>query len=237
MAFKGPRRGQSPEQKEFQEDVIQIDRVTRVVKGGRRLRFRATVVIGNKKGRIGLGVGKSNEVANSIQKAIAKAKKSIFEIPIYKGTIPHGVKSKFKSSMVLLLPACEGTGLIAGGAMRKVVELAGIKNILSKSFGSSNRINNAKAAITGLKELQRLPNKMTDFEAKNAAPKNETKTMPKNTAQNEKKDITFKDGTIPKNVMQKDKKEPEKNTEISMETSKKPDTHISESPLTSINSQ
>lgn len=190
MAFKGPRRGQSPEQKEFQEDVIQIDRVTRVVKGGRRLRFRATVVIGNKKGRIGLGVGKSNEVANSIQKAIAKAKKNIFEIPIYKGTIPHGVKSKFKSSIVIILPACEGTGLIAGGAMRKVVELAGIRNILSKSLGSSNRINNAKAAITGLKELRRLPNRITDFETKSVPPKNEKKIISNDESQNGKKEMT-----------------------------------------------
>lgn len=143
------------EKKEFDEEVIQIDRVTRVVKGGRRLRFRATVVIGNRKGKVGVGIGKSTEVAGAIQKAIAKAKRSIIQVPLFKSTIPHEIKIKFKSSKILMLPASEGTGIIAGGAVRKVVELAGIKNILSKSFGTNNRVNNAQATQKALELLQR----------------------------------------------------------------------------------
>lgn len=145
------------EAKEFEEEVIQIDRVTRVVKGGRRLRFRATVVIGDKKGRVGYGIGKSVEVPNAIQKAVSKAKKNLIKIPIYNGTIPHAIQIKFKASIVLLKPAGEGTGIIAGGAVRKVVDMAGIKNILSKTLGSSNRVNNTKAAYIALTSLRERP--------------------------------------------------------------------------------
>lgn len=150
----GKNRGQGQEQKEFNEEVIQIDRVTRVVKGGRRLRFRATVVLGNKKGKVGIGIGKATEVQGAIKKAVTKAKKSITKINIYQGTIPHRIQNKFKSAKVLLIPACEGTGIIAGGAVRKVVELAGIRNVLSKSIGSSNKINCVKATLEALKKLR-----------------------------------------------------------------------------------
>lgn len=145
------------EAKEFEEEVIQIDRVTRVVKGGRRLRFRATVVIGDKKGRIGYGIGKSVEVPHAIQKAVSKAKKNLVKIPIYNGTIPHSIQIKFKASKVLLKPASEGTGIIAGGAVRKLVDIAGIKNILSKTLGSSNKLNNTKAAYIALTSLRERP--------------------------------------------------------------------------------
>ncbi len=145
------------EVKEFEEEVIQIDRVTRVVKGGRRLRFRATVVIGDKKGRIGYGIGKSVEVPRAIQKAVSKAKKNLVKIPIYNGTIPHSIQIKFKASKVLLKPASEGTGIIAGGAVRKLVDIAGIKNILSKTLGSSNKLNNTKAAYIALTSLRERP--------------------------------------------------------------------------------
>jgi small subunit ribosomal protein S5 len=144
------------EKKEFAEEVIQIDRVTRVVKGGRRLRFRATVVIGDKKGRVGVGVGKSTEVAGAIKKAIAKAKSGLIRVPLYKTTIPHDIKIKFKASRILLMPASEGTGIIAGGAVRKVVELAGIKNILSKSFGTNNKLSNTKATYKALGLLREI---------------------------------------------------------------------------------
>jgi len=144
------------EKKEFAEEVIQIDRVTRVVKGGRRLRFRATVVIGDKKGRVGVGVGKSTEVAGAIKKAIAKAKRGLIRVPLYKTTIPHDIKVKFKASRILLLPASAGTGIIAGGAVRKVVELAGIKNILSKSFGTNNKLSNTKATYKALSLLRKI---------------------------------------------------------------------------------
>jgi len=145
------------EKKEFEETVIQIDRVTRVVKGGRRLRFRATVCIGNKKGKVGIGIGKSTEVAGAIQKGISKAKRNMVELPLDESTIPHEVKVKFKASKILLIPASPGTGLIAGGSVRKVLELAGVKDILSKSLGSSNRVNNAKATVEALKELRETP--------------------------------------------------------------------------------
>jgi len=133
--------------------VLQIDRVTRVVKGGRRLRFRVTVVIGDRKGRVGLGIGKSNEVVGGIQKAVKEAKKNVFKICIYNDTIPHEIYHKFKAARILLLPARAGTGLIAGGAVRKVLELAGIKNVLSKRMGTTNKINNAKATLEALREM------------------------------------------------------------------------------------
>lgn len=145
------------EPKEFDEEVVQIDRVTKVVKGGRRLRFRATVVIGNRKGKVGIGIGKSNEVTGAIQKAIAKAKKCLFKVPIDGSTIPHDIKIRLKASQILLLPAAPGTGLIAGGSIRKVLELAGIKDILSKSFGTTNKVNNTKATFEALKRLKVTP--------------------------------------------------------------------------------
>ena len=147
-----PRRKQEP--KEFEETVIQLDRVTRVVKGGRRLRFRATVAIGDKKGRVGIGIGKSNEVVGAIKKAVTKAKKDLIQIPLYQDTIPHRIQVKYKASKILLIPAGEGTGVIAGGATRKVIELSGIKNLLSKTLGSSNRLNNTKATFEALKSLR-----------------------------------------------------------------------------------
>jgi small subunit ribosomal protein S5 len=145
------------EAKEFDEEVIQIDRVTRVVKGGRRLRFRATVVIGNRKGKVGIGIGKSTEVQGAIQKAISQAKKALIVVPMVHQTIPHRVQVKFKAAKLMLLPACPGTGIIAGGPLRKVVELAGIQDILSKSMGCNNRVTNTQAAILALSKLKPLP--------------------------------------------------------------------------------
>lgn len=155
------------EPKEFEEEVVEIARVTRVVKGGRKLRFRATVVIGNKKGKIGMGIGKSHEVTGAIQKAIAKAKKNLITIKIDGLTIPHQVKVKYKAAKILLLPAGPGTGLIAGGTIRKVLDLAGIKNILSKSFGTTNKISSTKATFVALQNLKATP-RMIKNEAKKA---------------------------------------------------------------------
>ena len=143
--------------KEFQESVIQIDRVTRVVKGGRRLRFRATVCIGNRKGKVGIGMGKSKEVQGAIQKAVAQAKKNMITIKLDEHTVAHDVQSKFKSAKVLIKPASEGTGLIAGGAVRTVLELVGVKNVLTKSLGSNNKINTTKATIEALRMLRVTP--------------------------------------------------------------------------------
>lgn len=142
------------EPKEFDEKVIQIDRVTRVVKGGRRMRFRAIVVIGNKKGKVGVGVAKGFPVVQAITKATAKAKKNITEVNLQEATIPHEVEKVYSGARVLLKPARPGTGVIAGGAVRAVVEAAGVRDILSKMLGSTNKVNNVYATIEALKELK-----------------------------------------------------------------------------------
>lgn len=147
-------RGGKKEPQEYEEEVLQIDRVTRVVKGGRRLRFRATVVVGNKTGKVGIGIGKSLEVVGAIQKAIHQAKKNLIIVPLRNGTIPHEVKIKYKAARILIMPAAPGTGIIAGGAVRKIAELAGVKNLLSKMFGCSNKITNAKATMLALQQLK-----------------------------------------------------------------------------------
>ncbi len=168
------KKGRAPmhEQKEFEEEVIQIDRVTRVVKGGRRLRFRATVVIGNKKGKVGVGIGKSTEVQGAIKKAIAQAKKSLIEVPMIGQTIPHRVDMKFKSAKLIIMPARPGTGIIAGGPLRKVIELSGVKDVLSKCLGAKNRLNNSQAAINALAALKSMPwiKKAAPATAAHAAP-------------------------------------------------------------------
>ncbi len=177
--------------KEFEEEVIQVDRVTRVVKGGRRLRFRATVVIGDKKGRVGYGIGKSTEVQMAIQKAVTKAKKSLIEVPIYDGSIPHSVQTKYKAAVVLLKPAGRGTGIIAGGAVRKMLDLAGVKNVLSKSLGSNNRLNTTKAAYQALTKLRRRPELETDKEVAEQA--SEDKAAPQVKKISKKKAQEMKD--------------------------------------------
>lgn len=145
---------------EFEERVIQIDRVTRVVKGGRRMRFRATVVVGNKNGRVGIGVEKGSEVMTAITKASAQAKKKMVLVNLQETTIPHEVYSKKAGAWVFLKPASEGTGVIAGGAVRAVLEVAGVKDILSKMLGSNSKINNAYATIDALTSLKEaLPKK------------------------------------------------------------------------------
>ncbi|HCI03844.1 MAG: 30S ribosomal protein S5 [Candidatus Peribacteraceae bacterium] len=142
------------EPKEFEETTLSVDRVTRVVKGGRRLRFRAVVVTGNKKGKVGLGTGKAAEVQSAVQKAASTAKKNMIKIPIVNGTIPHEVDHKFKAARIRIVPAREGTGIIAGGALRVVLEHAGVQNVLSKQYGTSNKLVNAQATIKALKRLR-----------------------------------------------------------------------------------
>lgn len=148
----GPPRKERAE-KEYQEEVLQIDRVTRVVKGGRRLRFRVTVILGDSKGRVGLGIGKSAEVMGGIQKAISKAKKAMMNVQLVNNTIPHPIKIKYKSARILMMPASEGKGIIAGSAVRKICELAGIKNVIAKIFGTNNKIVNAQATMRALATL------------------------------------------------------------------------------------
>ncbi len=180
------KRFTKKEPKEFEEEVIQIDRVTRVVKGGRKLRFRATVAIGNKKGKVGIGVGKSQEVTGAIQKAIAKAKKDMLKVNLDGSTIPHNIKIKYKSSKILLLPASPGTGLIAGGTIRKVLDLAGVKDILSKSYGTTNKVNNTKATYEALKLLKITP-RMLKREQEKAKKKAEAAKQSKAPEKTEKK--------------------------------------------------
>ncbi len=151
------RRPHVKEKKEFEEQVIEIARVTKVVKGGRKLRFRATVVVGNKKGKVGIGIGKSHEVTGAIQKAISRAKKYMIQVNLDGSTIPHDIDIKLKSSKIRLIPAAPGTGLIAGGTIRKVLELAGVKDILSKSYGTTNKVNNTKATFEALRRLRKTP--------------------------------------------------------------------------------
>lgn len=153
--------------KEFDEKVIALDRVARVVKGGRRFRFRATVVVGNGRGRVGVGIGKGGEVMTAIAKAVSKAKRQMITVELNGNTIPHEVEVRFSGAQVLLKPASAGTGVIAGGAVRNVVEAAGIHDLLSKSIGSSNKVNNAYATIMALSQLQQVKKKTQDQTSKN----------------------------------------------------------------------
>lgn len=146
-----PRRETEP--KEFEEKVVAVDRVTRVVKGGRRMRFRALVVIGDKKGRVSYATGKGNEVATAVGKAVNQAKKNLVTVQILEGTIAHDIIGKSSTTRVLLKKAKKGTGIIAGGSVRVVLELAGYSNIVAKSYGSNNKINNVIATIDALQSL------------------------------------------------------------------------------------
>ena len=139
---------------EFEEVIVDIGRVTKVVKGGRRFRFTALVVVGDKKGRVGFGFGKAKEVPDAMRKATDDAFKNIVEVKLKGNTIPHDIEVKYNASRILLKPASEGTGVIAGGGARPVVELAGIKNILTKSLGSNNSANVVRATIKALSMLK-----------------------------------------------------------------------------------
>lgn len=149
---KNNRRQRAP--KEFETRVVTINRVTKVVKGGRKMRFAALVVIGDRKGRVGFGTGKANEVPDAIRKAEEAAKRNLITVPNINGTIPNEITGNFKSGSVFLRPAAKGTGIIAGGPVRAVVELAGYSDILSKCLGSRTPINMVRATIEGLASLK-----------------------------------------------------------------------------------
>ena len=151
---RGPRRDQGPQEpKQFEELVINIDRVSRVVKGGRRFRFKALVVVGDRKTRVGVGVAKGTDVQMAVQKATDIAKKNLITIPIVNETLPHENEVKFSGARVLLKPAAPGTGIIAGGVVRSIIGVTGIRNMLSKSLNSTNKVNIAYATIEALRGL------------------------------------------------------------------------------------
>lgn len=151
----------APEVKQFDERVVHIDRVARVVKGGRRFRFRALVVVGDHKGKVGIGTAKGADVTTAVAKAVEVAKKNFVTIHLYKDTLAHESEAKVSGARILVKPAAPGTGLIAGGVVRIVLEVAGVKNALSKSLGSTNKINTAYATLTALTIIEPSKNWLT----------------------------------------------------------------------------
>jgi small subunit ribosomal protein S5 len=154
---RGPRRDRresiAPEEKLFDERVINVNRVARVVKGGRRFRFQALVVVGDRKNKVGIGVSKGADVTAAVTKATDVAKKNMVTVNLYKGTLPHEAEARVGGAHILIKPAAAGTGLIAGGVVRTVLEVAGVHNVLSKSLGSTNKINTAYATVKALKDM------------------------------------------------------------------------------------
>lgn len=178
MVDSPKRAAEKNEEKQYDEYTIQVDRVARVVKGGRRFRFRALVVVGDKKGKVGVGSAKGADVTAAVNKASDIAKKHFVKIITYKGTLPHEVEAKVSGAKILIKPAAPGTGLIAGGVLRTVLEAAGIQNALSKSFGSSNKTNLAYATVKALESMVPASKWTTNID-KNTKPKVEAKEVKK----------------------------------------------------------
>ncbi|HEX5797745.1 MAG TPA: 30S ribosomal protein S5 [Candidatus Saccharimonadales bacterium] len=165
-------------EKQFEERVLHIDRVARVVKGGRRFRFRALVVVGDKKGRVGVATAKGADVTSAVSKAVDVAKKNMQDITIYNGTFPHEAEESVSGARILLRPAAPGTGLIAGGAVRVVLEIAGVQNALSKSLGSSNKLNIAYATLKALKSMKPASEWVTRQGSSSTTAKKKTESKP-----------------------------------------------------------
>jgi len=159
-----PRNNYNPkrEKPEFEQKMVDLARVTRVTKGGKQMNFRALMVIGDKKGKVGYGVAKGKDVTLAISKAVEQAKKKLEKITLHNGTIPHRIEEKYKAARILLKPAPKGTGIIAGGAVRAVLDLAGVSNVVAKILGTNNKINNVKASIEALRMLKRIEPKKTE---------------------------------------------------------------------------
>ena len=151
------RGNERREPKAFDERVLELARVRRVTKGGKRMRFRATVLIGDHRGRVGYGIAKGIDVQGSVGKASRAARKRLITVPLVRETIPHEIRHKFGAAIILLKPAPAGTGVKAGGAMRVVLELAGVPNVVGKQLGAKNKINNVKAVMAALSSLRREP--------------------------------------------------------------------------------
>lgn len=151
---RGGRDRGFKEEKEFDQKILEVARVTRVTSGGKRMKFRACIIVGDKKGRVGCAVAKGVDVTQAVAKASTKAEKNLITVPLHNETIPHEIREKFGAAVVLLKPAPKGTGVKAGGAMRSVLELAGVPNVVGKILGSKNKINNSRATLNALQKLR-----------------------------------------------------------------------------------
>jgi len=173
------RAAEGTEEKQFDERVVHIDRVARVVKGGRRFRFRALVVVGDHKRKVGIGIAKGADVTSAISKAVEVAKKNFITISLYNGTVPHEAEAKVGGARILVKPAAPGTGLIAGGVVRTILEVAGVSNVLSKSLGSTNKINTAYATLAALESITPAKEWITTQAEKDEKPKSLAKPSAK----------------------------------------------------------
>jgi len=151
---RGPRRDRAERSDEMEQRILEVARVTRVMAGGKRMNFRACVALGDKKGQVGVGLGKGADVTMAVNKAVNRAKKTMVRVPMVKDTIPHEVYQKLGAAKILFKPARQGRGVIAGGVTRVIMELAGVKNVTSKTLGTNNKINNARCTIEALKNLR-----------------------------------------------------------------------------------
>ncbi len=159
---RGGRNRTDEKTEEFEQRLVDIARVTRVMAGGKRMRFRACVAIGNKKGRVAIALAKGADVTMAVNKAVNRAKKNFIDVPIVKDTIPHEIYQKYGAARILFKPARQGSGIIAGGAVRIILDLAGVKDITSKIFGTANKVNNVKCTIEALKKLKKVEIKKDD---------------------------------------------------------------------------
>lgn len=192
---RGQRRDRDSADKkdDFDQRILDIARVTRVMAGGKRMRFRVCVAVGDKKGKIGVGVGKGADVTIAVNKAVNKAKKAIIEVPFRNDTIPHEVHNKFGAAKILFKPTKSGRGVIAGGVVRVILKMAGVKNITSKILGSSNKLSNAKCTIDALKKLKRVEvRKEVKKESQNDKIDNKEKDMPEKAKEDIKEEATKK---------------------------------------------
>lgn len=192
--FKGNKRGRRPMDKrdDFEQRILDIARVTRVMAGGKRMNFRACVAIGDKKGSVAVGMGKGADVTLAVNKAVNRAKKNMIKVPVVNETIPHEVYNKLGAAKIMLKPAKQGRGVISGGVIRAIVELAGIKNITSKTLGTNNKINNARCAIDALSQLRKTENRFDNKTGKRMNHGEESKNKEKKDNENKEEKVIDK---------------------------------------------